>query len=80
MVIDNCKHLSHTNVGDNNDYIDDNDDEREKGAFFLDYKNNTFLIVGLYSVFDSIFIPHIFIFYLQQISTTIVEKYLSRLY
>ena len=59
MVIDNCKHLSHTNVGDNNDYIDENDDEREKRAFFLDNKNNTFLIVRLYNVFDSILIPYV---------------------
>ena len=30
IVIDNWRHLSHTNDGDNNDYIDSNDDERQK--------------------------------------------------
>ena len=43
IVVNNWKHLNHSIDGDDNDYIHDDNDEREKKICFC-IKNNTFLI------------------------------------
>ena len=57
IVVNNWKHLNHTIDGDDNDYIDDDNDEREKNIF-LCIKNNTFLIS--YCTFVN-FLPYVLI-------------------
>ena len=68
IVVNNWKHLNHTIDGDDNDYIDDDNDEREKNIF-LCIKNNTFLIS--YCTFVN-FLPYVLIFKMILVVLTLI--------